>query len=136
LSIRFGVTHVLNVETEHDDTAKVPPTYKSDPLTLCQHKYQTNGTEFPEDKIRSVVVWLDKLRVDYLGTPKFYVHCQQGGSRSPAFAYLLLRVNYKLDPNGALNSIRLGKESFEYGDHPYHIAYISSVERYLRKHGR
>jgi len=88
--------------------AKVPPTYKSDPLHYARHKYQTTETDFLRIKIRSVVVWLDKLRVDYLGNAESSSALSARWITSPAFAYLCY-VLTKTGPNGALNSIRLGK---------------------------
>jgi hypothetical protein len=116
----LGMGAVVNVETEHDDEGKGIE-------HLLQCRVPDDGSPFPLDYVRQVVSF---AKVHLSAGRKVHVHCQGGGSRSPAFAYAMLRWCHKLSPVGALEAIRGGKGDVlkAYGMHPYHISYISSVE--------
>lgn len=118
----LGVRSVLNVETEHSDADK-----GINLLSECQ--VPDDGTPFPTGLVRHAVSFA-KL---YIGHGPVYVHCQQGGSRSPAFAYAILRWVYGYSPFQALQAIREGKpKAATYGDHRFHQSYLDSVEAALR----
>jgi hypothetical protein len=123
----FGITDVINVETEHDDTGKLPEE------NLLQVRVPDNGNPFPVDKITTACTyWITKSNsIDKGHSRALYVHCQMGGSRSPAFAYAILRSSYKLNSADALDVIRScpGKEA--YGNHVYHTTYLSSIDAAL-----
>lgn len=130
----FGVHSVLNVETEHSDIGKEID-------RLCECQVPDNHQAFPLDIVRVAVSFAKMMQ----GKP-LYVHCQMGGSRSPAFAYAILRWVYGLNPTDALNAVRAGKEwqrkdasgnllggsGMMYGEHPAHQAYLQSVEAALK----
>jgi hypothetical protein len=69
-----------------------------------------------------------------------------GGSRSPAFAYAILRWVHGLSPEDALDTVVRGKDwslhnvdgqlvggsGPPYGGHQYHKTYLASVEAALK----
>lgn len=113
----FGITHVLNLETEHDDSALMPGE------VLLQLPTPDNGQFKNPDWF---VLGVDFAhRVDLLNG-RLYLHCQAGGSRTPAMLYAILRQLYRRGPDEALNSIRTVKPSF--GTAPCHSNYIASAE--------
>ena len=123
----FGVTDVINVETEHDDSEKVPAEH------LLQVQTEDNGNGFPVDKIMAAIEFAK-------GPNKvLYIHCQMGGSRSPAWAYAILRGVYGLQATEALKVIieaRIGVHKFcngrgfqeNYGHAWQHQAYLKSID--------
>lgn len=122
----YGVRGIVNVETEHDDTGKVPPEL------LCQQQVPDDGALLPEDKILAVIRFARKHSHSPL-----YVHCQMGGSRSPAFAYAILRGVHGLSRDDALAAINEGFKARKagtadtesaYGWHPVHKAYLASID--------
>ena len=60
------------------------------------------------------------------GQQKLYVHCQMGGSRSPAMGYAILRVCRGLTADQALARIREDKPG--YGTSPHAMSYLFSAE--------
>lgn len=112
----FGISAALNVETEHSDAGKGID-------YLLELQVPDDGTPFPANvvfqAIEGVGKWIREGK-------KVYIHCQMGGSRSPAFAYAILRKVYGLEPDKALAQIRSVKEN--YGHHNYHKSYINSIE--------
>jgi len=126
LRSEYGITHVINVETEHDDAGKVPPE------RLCQARVPDDGTPFPAAKVLAACLFAaEKVANAPAGEdPRFYVHCQMGGSRSPAFAYALMRAVFEMSAEGALAAIR-GTHKSDYGHHDFHKSYIASVEAAL-----
>ncbi len=126
LQADYGITHVLNVETEHDDAGKLPAD------RLCQVRVPDDGTPFrPEAVLAACLFVAEKVANAPMGQdPKFYVHCQMGGSRSPAFAYALMRGVFELSPEEALGAVRATHKS-DYGNHDFHKSYLSSVESAL-----
>ncbi len=127
LKEKFGITHVINVETEHDDTGKVPAEF------LCQAQVDDLGAPFPAEKVLSVIAFA--MRALEAGG-RIYLHCQMGGSRSPGFAYAILRGVFGFSPEVALKIVNDGKmkrrhqgeDDQGFGWHPYHVTYIQSVE--------
>jgi protein-tyrosine phosphatase len=116
----LGYKAVVNVETEHSDEGKGID-------YLIERRVPDDGSRFPLQFVRDVV---DFAYVSLVAGRKVYVHCQGGGSRSPAFAYAILRTRFTATPEDALNMVRNGKtEEFKaYGSHAYHKAYLGSVE--------
>ncbi len=123
----YGITDVVNVETEHSDAGKLPGEH------LCELQVPDDGTPFPPDKVLAACMFvLGKLVKDGpASSSKFYVHCQMGGSRSPAFAYAVMRGCFDMSSSEALAAVRTAKGDEAYGDHPYHKSYLGSVESAL-----
>lgn len=135
LSKDFGIRSVLNVETEHSDEGKGIP-------NLSECRVPDDGSPFPFGLVRHAVSFARLM----IGLGPIYVHCQMGGSRSPAFGYAILRWVHGMSADAALTAIRTGKDwSLKakdgklvggageiYGGHHYHQTYLSSVEAAFR----
>jgi hypothetical protein len=120
----FGITDVINVETEHDDSGKLPS------ANLLQARVPDDMSPFSEKLVLTVCLFgLNKLQAG----GKVYVHCQMGGSRSPAFAYALLRAVYSMNREQALAVIRScpGREGYGAPGHTHHTPYLASVDAAL-----
>jgi protein-tyrosine phosphatase len=120
----FNVQSVLNVETEHSDEDKGI-------VRLSECRVPDDGTPFPQGLVRQAVSFA-KLAA---GFGPIYVHCQMGGSRSPAFAYAILRWVHGLTPQQAFDAVRASRDwapGLPYGDHHYQVAYIASVDQALK----
>lgn len=115
---QFGIRAVLSVESEHSDIGKgIDEPYLYQPV--------------PDDGLpKPVEWWITCISFAYgvLRDParKVYVHCQMGGSRSPAMAYAILRVCMHMTKEGALARIR--RVLADYGGPPGHQAYMRSAE--------
>lgn len=124
LKTDFGVTDVINVETEHDDAGKLPD------ANLLQVRVNDDCSPFPADVVLSACLFgMNKIQ----SGGKIYVHCQMGGSRSPAFAYALLRAVYSMNRDQALAVIRScpGREGYGAPGHTHHTPYLASVDAAL-----
>lgn len=124
----YGIAGVLNVETEHDDSGKKIP-------VLCQAQFADDGKPDPKVlytglKFARGFLAVDPLKLDAPGM-KLYVHCQMGGSRSPAVAYMILRDVFRMTPGAAVQAIRNGKEDPKWGEHPVHIGYATTIDQLL-----
>ncbi len=117
----FGITAVLSVESEHDDNGKGidgPALWLPVP---------DDGTPKPAEWWAAGTVFAAGV-LDAPGS-KLYVHCQMGGSRSPAMAFAILRTWGMLSREEALAAIR--ETIPHYGNHPVHVNYLSSCEHAL-----
>jgi CheY-like chemotaxis protein len=115
----YNMGAVINVETEHSDVGKGID-------KLLEIQVPDNGTPFPFDVVKKAVLF-SKNNMD----KNIYVHCQMGASRSPAFAYAVLRYCYNMTPQQALEKINESYPSHNYGYHGYHQTYIGSIEQAL-----
>lgn len=127
LASDFGVTHCVNVETEHGDEGKLPAEQ------LCERRVVDDGQPLPTEAIRDICSFV-KSSLAANPAARFYVHCQMGGSRSPAFAYAILRGAFGLNQTAALIALNSGfphaLQNY-YGYHGAHQVYIASVEAAL-----
>lgn len=117
----FRLTAVLNVETEHSDHGK-------EISNLLQTQVPDDGTPFPLDALQLASRFSTYVLGQHPGA-KIYVHCQMGGSRSPAFAYLVMRSALNMTPDQSLGVVR--KHKPDYGHHQYHQNYLGSIEKFL-----
>lgn len=127
----FEINKIVNVETEHDDCGKMPGE------ALLQIRVPDDGSPIPTENLAAL---FDFVRLPDGGVDSVYVHCQMGGSRSPAHAYAILRGVAHLSPADALDRLNDGfvlrsGVAGRYGTHPVHVAYIESVERALTELG-
>lgn len=123
----FGITHVISVESEHSDDAEI----EGVPLSACRYPFQDIGGGDNAPQMLKCLLFAHEAASNSL--PVFYVHCQQGGSRSPAVAWLLLYGIYGLGSNEALQAINVHRP--EYGPHPFHKAYLDAAITALQQAG-
>lgn len=118
----FGVRSVINVCTDQSDEGKGI-------ANLVECRVPDDGQAFPAGLVRHAVSFAQLAR----GFGRIYVHCALGNSRSPAFAYAILRWVMGMTEHEALTHIRGGKPGLAaYGSHPVQAAYLTSVESALR----
>jgi glycosyltransferase involved in cell wall biosynthesis len=90
----FGITFCINVEMEHSDVGKMPPD------KLCEALIHDDGRPIDAANLEKAV---DAAKAALeRASGRLYVHCQMGGSRSPAFAYAILRACFSLDAASAI----------------------------------
>jgi protein-tyrosine phosphatase len=118
LVIAYGVKHVISVESEHTDKGKVP----TERLTYLP--VPDDGSSPSIGHWKALVLAAGAALQDEDAV--LYVHCQMGGSRSPAAAYAIIRAVFEMSPEVALAQIRAWKPT--YGDHAYHQSYMESFE--------
>lgn len=132
LVFNHGLEYCINVETEHSDQGKLPAD------RLCEAQVADDGSPFPDAMLRRIADFMDGRFVNSKG----YVHCQMGGSRSPAVAYFLLRYLCGASRELALVGVNEGfmeREELKnanpkpYGWHPVHQVYLGSVDAWLEK---
>lgn len=113
-----GISHVLSVESERSDWGKVPFE------RLCYLPTADDGAPQPPKILQDAALFGEKV----LAQPrcKLYVHCQMGASRSPTYAYAVLRKAYGVSREEFLKRVRLVMP--EWGKHPWHPVYMTSVE--------
>lgn len=114
----LGIGAVLNVEREHTDVGYF------DALPLLELPTVDDGTPKPIEWWAAGVSFCTKALRNGL---RVYVHCQMGGSRSPAMGYGILRSAWKYNAENALGAVR-EKGVPSYGDHPVHVNYMNSYE--------
>lgn len=117
----LGVRAVLNVEVERSDSQKVMG------IPLLELPTQDDGTPKPIEWWAAGIAFTAPLL--WSGSC-VYIHCQMGGSRSPAMVYGVLRAVLGCSPAQAIERIRFGGVP-SYGDHPVHVSYLSSCEAAL-----
>ncbi len=119
LQVAFGIKSVVNLDARSESHLGIP--------ALCESPVLDDGNPFSQASVRHV---LSFARVQ-VGIGPLYVHCHIGVSRSPAFAYGIMR--WALDMSAADALKGLDSSGGEYGDylsyHPKHRVYIEAVER-------
>ena len=118
----FGIDAVVSVESERDDEGR----WVGNSIYM---PFPDVGDAPKPEIFRSILQFSRRCVRDMLHA-KFYVHCQMGGSRSPAVALLLMRGLFGLSAPVALEAVRQHKPG--YGDHEFHRAYLSAVEEALQ----
>jgi len=117
----FGIQSVINVCIEQSDEGKGIS-------HLAQCPVPDNGEQFPLGLVRHAVAFAQI----HHGRGPIYVHCALGNSRSPAFAYAILRWVFDMTIGEAIGLIRAGKPgAAQYGSHPVQQSYLRSVESTL-----
>ena len=112
----FGITGVICVESEHSDSGKGIE-------KLCELPTLDDGQPKPKELFVDAIVFAREV----LGAGgRLYVHCQMGGSRSPAFAYAILRAVLGMSQGAARTWIAMAKPG--YGEHPVHQTYLASAD--------
>jgi protein-tyrosine phosphatase len=113
----FHMFACVNVENEHSDNEK-------NIQWLLEAPAPDDGTPRTIDSFHRVFDFVNKLGRE----SSIYVHCQMGGSRSPAYAYAIMRAIHKMSPHDALYGLTRSEDGWRYGTHPYHTTYLNSAE--------
>jgi glycosyltransferase involved in cell wall biosynthesis len=89
-----GVTHCISVTN--------PPDVGVPEDRLLQFHVEDDGTPFPADRLEAVCSFARKALV---GGGSLYVHCWVGASRSPSFAYAIMRAVYGMTADATRTAI-------------------------------
>lgn len=116
---KYGIRSVVNLDARSEAHLQVP--------ALCECPVVDDGRPFAPHFVRQAVSFA-KLQV---GIGPLYVHCHIGVSRSPAFAYGILRWAFEMNPDAALTAINMGGGEFgpSWESVSKHRVYMESVER-------
>jgi len=92
---------------------------------LLEFYVPDNGEAFSKERIFETIAFAEKHIKDPI-----YIHCHMGMSRSPHFAYIVLRGVYKLSPEEALLKIKeaLPTDRHNWGFNQHSANYIKSIE--------
>jgi len=120
LYLTYGMRSVINLDARSEAHLGIP--------ALCEVPVRDDGNPFDRASVRHA---LSFARVQ-IGIGPLYVHCHIGVSRSPAFAYGILRWALDMSIKDALDAIN--SSGGEYGSDyrrafPKHLTYIDAVER-------
>ena len=115
----FGIKGVINVDPRPDSDKGI------DQLLECGVNDDGNG--FPKEKILQACEFATKI------VGPIYLHCHLGFSRSPHFAYAILRQNYKLTKEEALSKVKSAIPSPQHlwGFNQHTESYMRSIEEAL-----
>lgn len=118
----LGIRSVLNVDHITDVGKGI--TY------LAECPVPDDGTPLPRGLVRHAVSFARYVH----GFGPIYVHCHVGMSRSPAFAYAILRWVHDVGPDQALELVRSNGTPFgySYGNFPKQRAYLDAIEAAFR----
>lgn len=117
----YDITAVINADGHTDVTFGVD--------NLLEVYVLDNGDPFPEDKILESIAFANKFK-----DQSIYIHCHMGMSRSPHFAYAILRGCYEKSEEEAINIIKSSlPDTHHWGFNQHTSKYIASVETALKK---
>lgn len=118
----LGIRSVLNVDHNTDAGKGIP--------YLSECPVPDNGTPLPRGLVRHAVSFARYVH----GFGPIYVHCHVGISRSPAFAYAVLRWVHDHGPDQAIEAVRSSGTllGYSYGNDPRQRAYLDAVEAAFR----
>lgn len=85
----FGIREVFSFETEHDHDERIMRTDRDTYWTLHHIPFPDDGKSVPLDVLETV--WGAVNRLGQVGL-NVYVHCQQGRFRSPAMAWMIIKL--------------------------------------------
>lgn len=126
----FGITHVLDVE------AGRPPVVILPPENYRKIEMVDNGLPMAAPLLHDAVTFArDALRDP---TAKLYCHCHMGASRSPAYAYAILRSVYGLNHEEGLVAINRGfphGAGWEWSYHQCQQAYVGAIDCWIDRGG-
>ena len=121
---RVGVTHILDMQIEFDDTALAKPHGISVLWNPTDDDFQSKPPEIFE---RGVGFALEAL--DEAGT-RLFVHCAAGVHRAPMMTLAILGV-IGWDVDEAIALIEVRRPVVDFAD-----VYVQSVKRYLQQQAR
>lgn len=112
----FGIKSVINVDGRSDSDKTIE--------NLLEIPVLDDGTPFPKEYI----IRAANFALENKGP--IYIHCHMGYSRSPHFAYAIIRQNYKLSKEYALAKVKscLPSDNHNWGFNQHTNSYIKSIE--------
>jgi len=115
----YGIKSIINVDAMQNHTGAIE--------NLLQVSVLDNGNGFSEKIVHKVI----KFAKEY-GSDPIYIHCHMGYSRSPHFAYAILR-SFGLSQQTAYNKVKLSLPSHNHvwGFSQHTTSYIDSIEKAL-----
>jgi protein-tyrosine phosphatase len=117
---RAGVTHVIDMQIEFDDTALAEPFGIEVLWNAIDDDFQPKKAEIFQRGVEFAIGALDQV-----GT-KLYIHCAAGVHRAPMMALALLgTLGWKL--NDAIRLIETRRPQADFAD-----VYVRSVEKFLQ----
>lgn len=113
----YNIKSIINVDAMQNHTGAIE--------NLLQVSVLDNGDGFSKEIVNKVVDFASAN----LNAP-IYIHCHLGFSRSPHFAYAILRACYKYSKECSLQKIKssLPTSSHEWGFNQHTSKYIESIE--------
>lgn len=117
----LGITAVINLDHRSESWIGI--------RHLLEHGVEDDGKGFTREDFEKVV----SFARERLEEGPIYVHCHIGVSRSPTFAYAILRAVKGMPPAEALAAIDGAESEWESGwsSVPKHRTYVTSVESAL-----
>lgn len=111
----FGIKAVINVDGNSDISKNID--------NLLELPVEDNGNPFPKENIFEAVQFASEQK------GPIYVHCWLGRSRSPHFVYAILRHNYKLSKEEAIQKLKaVMPPEHEWAFKQHTDSYINSIE--------
>ena len=119
---RAGVTHIIDMQIEFDDTALAEPYGISVLWNPIDDDFQSKPPEIFERGVDFALQALDEDRT------KVFVHCAAGVHRAPMMTLAILcSMGWKMDD--AMELIEARRPVVDFAD-----VYVKSVQRYLQRH--
>ena len=126
----FGITHVLDVEAGRSPVVILPP------ANFKKIEMVDNGMPMAAELLREAVTFArDALAVD---GNRLMIHCHMGASRSPAYAYAILRSIYGRSHDEALVAINRGfphADGYHWSYHQAQQAYVGAIDCWCDRGG-
>lgn len=114
----LGITAVVNLDHRSESWIGI--------RHLLEHGVEDDGKGFSRSDVEKVV----SFARERLQEGPIYVHCHIGVSRSPTFAYAILRSVMGMTPDEALAAINGAESEWEHGwsSAEKHQVYVRSIE--------
>lgn len=126
----FGITHCLDVEAGRPNDGRVPPS------RYLKVEMVDNGMPMAAELLRQACSFArDVLSQE---ETRLYLHCHLGGSRSPAYAYAILRCVYGLSHEDGIVAVNKGfphGAGYEWSHTPASHAYIGAIDCWMDRGG-
>lgn len=118
---KYNIEAVINVDAGNSDA-------EYDINNLLELSTEDNGTPFSKENILQAIEFANVFK-----DKTIYLHCHLGFSRSPHFAYLILRSVYGMDKDSALNTVinSLPTNNHAWGFNQHTQSYITSIDTVL-----
>ena len=120
--VRAGVTHVIDMQIEFDDTELAEPYGVKVLWNPTDDDFQPKPAELFRRGVDFALEALDDAE------SRVFIHCAAGVHRAPMMALALLRA-LGFNQNDAIDMIQSRRNVVDFAD-----VYVESVEEYIRRH--